>query len=198
MCVCVCASTAVRPHQRFIYLGVFCGACGLTVEIAQNGCEVNVDGSEGQIEFVENHGWLSVHMVFYIDCHMISRGGVILRDGFADSDHMIAVADNSTIQLNPGFRNHDNVARGGTAGIVVFRVVTGVIDGAVFEDNFVLGEETDYGHGHGGGALWLPDGPSLVLRNSVLRRNSVTLSLGKEKPYPHTHAPPLNTLTSVC
>jgi len=159
---------------------------------------VDVDGSEGQIEFVENHGWFAVHMFIYIDCHMISRGDVILRDGFADSDHMIFVGDNSTIQLNPGFRNHDNVARGGTAGFVSFRFSTGVVDGAVFEDNSVLGEETGYGHGHGGGAVWVADGASLDLRNSVLRRNSVTLSLGKEKPYPHTHASPLNTLPSVC
>ena len=159
---------------------------------------MDVDGSEGQIEFVENHGWGGVHMFIYIDCHMISRGGVILRDGFADSDHMIFVGDNSTIQLNPGFRNHDNVARGGTAGFVSFRFSTGVVDGAVFEDNSVLGEETGYGHGHGGGAVWVADGASLDLRNSVLRRNSVTLSLGKEKPYPHTHASPLNTLPSVC
>ena len=151
---------------------------------------MDVDGSEGQIEFVENHGWLAVHIFIYIDCHMISRGDVILRDGFADSDHMIGILDNSTMELNPGFRNHNNVARGGTAGLLVFRFATGVVDGAVFEDNSVLGEETAYGHGHGGGAVWLADGASLGLRNSVLRRNSVTPSLGKENPtHTHMHRP---------
>ena len=112
--------------------------------------------------------------------HFASRGDVILRGGFSDSDHTAFVGGDSTFEIYSGWKSHNNFARGGSAGLLIFCGTNGVAEGLLIEDNFVSGEPTTYGHGHGGGGLWVADGSSLFLRNSALRRNSVSFSL----PYP--------------
>ena len=93
-----------------------------------------------------------------------------------DSDHSTFVADHSTVELYSGFKSHNNFARGGSAGLALFLHASGVAEDILVEDNLVSGEKTSYGHGHGGGGVWVTDGSSLFLRNSALRRNSVSFS----------------------
>jgi len=111
----------------------------------------------------------------YPRAHVTCRGDVVLRDGFADSDHTMFIGDDSTSELYC-WKSHNNFARGGSAGLIVFLNSVGVAEDILIEDNFVSGEPTSYGYGHGGGGLWLSDGSSLLLRSSALRRNSVSFS----------------------
>ena len=137
---------------------------------------VHLDGTEGQIDFVENNGWLGTHLTVYITSHLTSRGDVVLRNGFADGDHTIFWADEVVVEVYRGFRSHDNMARGGSAGILFWKQISGILEDVIVEDNFVSGEPTTYGHGHGAGGIWITDGPSVFLRNCILRRNSVSLN----------------------
>ena len=136
---------------------------------------MELDGSEARIELIENSGGFAGSNVFALRSRIITRGDVEIRDGWVDDDHSgIELYLKSTLEAFPGLHLHHNMAPAGTAGIMAMLGGVVVAQGIVIEDNLVLGHETQYGHGHGGSAIWVFSDSSLYLHDSKIRRNSVS------------------------
>ena len=142
--------------------------------MTQTDCDFEIDGSQGRIDIVGNDASHTSAIFVYIRSHFTSRGDVVVRDGFAISDHSILILKGCTFEIYQGFHSHHNWATGGSAGLLFIDTTSGIAEGIVVEDNFVSGEPNMCGHGHGGGGIMFADDSSLLLRNSVLRRNSVS------------------------
>ena len=142
--------------------------------MTQYDCELEMDGSEGQIDIVENDAFHSSSILLMYRGHLTSRGDVVVRNGLAETDTSVLIHQGCTFEIYPGFHCHHNWATGASAGLLLVHTVSGIAEGIVVEDNFVSGEPNACGHGHGGGGMMFADDSSLFLRNSVLRRNSVS------------------------
>ena len=131
---------------------------------------VDLDGSEGKIEFVENSAWVGTHIFIYRFSRFIARGNIVYRRSLIGLGGIVLMQD-VTGEIHPGIRIHDNVLN--TApGICLLLNVTAVVEGIVIENNVAFGEPDVYGHGWGGGGFAIMDDSNLVLRNSVIRGNS--------------------------
>ena len=140
---------------------------------------LEIDGSGGRIEFVENHGWVAVHINVYLRCHVIFRGDILFTGGWA-RDQGVYIWD-AIVEIfkdsHAGTRFQNNWAQLSSAGLCVASPETvAVVEGIVSEDNNVrLGDE-GYTRvaGEGGTGVWVWTMASLFLRNSIVRRNSVS------------------------
>ena len=139
--------------------------------MAQVDCLVDLDGSEGKIEFVGNSVRTSgMHMFIYRSSRFIARGDIVCRGSLSGLVSVGFIQD-VTAEIHPGFRIYDNIANS-APGLCLLLNATAVVEGIVIENNIALGEPDAYGHGWSGGGVTVMDDSNLVLRNSIIRGNS--------------------------
>jgi len=180
-------SSTVRISHGTAVVGNECGAWGCGIYILAGRAEV--DGTEGRIEFIENSGWGGGAMILYFRCHIIIRGDVIVRGGFARQD-TVQFSNQNTGEIHPGLIVRDNwVVGAGGGGLSLYSGSHIVAEGSLVEDNtnamegFALNT-----HGWGAGGVYVDNDSSLSLRNSIVRRNSARDGGGLSLSVRHTHA----------
>lgn len=149
-----------------------------------------VDGTEGRIEFIENYGGGGGAMHLWLRPHLIIRGDVIVRGNFVRTITAgIYLGNEGTGEYYPGLIVRDNWAAGAeTGGLQMFLESHVVSEGILVEDNTLAMEETGYGVGFGAGGVYVSNGCSLSLRNSIVRRNSARHAGGLSLSVRHTRS----------